>query len=102
MAGSASMSVDCLIFFFHNMLGFTELNVNTTKNHPALTAYFANPSFKNVVLLEIPLSSMKSDSVSIVKTVCAMMFEPAIFVRLESGPHGLVTVMLVHISIIST
>ena len=99
MAGAASVSVD---FFLHNMLGYTEQNVDSTKNHLALTSYFANPSFKNTVLLEIPLSSRKSDNVSIVMTACATMFEPAIFVRHESGPYRLVTVMLVHISIIST
>ena len=83
------------------MLGYMELNVDTTKNHLALTSYFANPSFKNAVLLEILLSSRKSDNVSIVTTTSAMMFEPAIFIRHESGPHRLVIVMLVHISIIS-
>ena len=67
------------------MLGYTELNADTTKNHPALTSYFTNPSFKNAVLLEIPLSSRKYDNVSIITTMCAMpmMFEPAIFVRRE-------------------
>ena len=84
------------------MLGYTELNVNTTKYHLVLTSYFANPSFKNTVLLEILLSSRKSKNVSIVTTVFATMFEPAIFVHRESGPHRLVTVMLVHISIVST
>ena len=98
--GAASMSVD--FFFIHNMLGYTELNVNTTKNHPALMLYFANPTFKNAVLLEIPFSSQKSDNVSIVTSACATMFKPAIFARRESGIHCLVTVMLVHISIIST
>ena len=47
MAGAARLSVD---FFLHNMLGYTELNIDTTKNHLALTSYFANPSFKNAVL----------------------------------------------------
>ena len=42
-----------LIFFLHNMLRNIELNVDTTNNHPALTSYFANPSFKKIVLLEI-------------------------------------------------
>ena len=93
------MSVD---FFLHNMLGYTELNVDTTKNHLALTSYFYNPSFKNAVLLEIPLSSRKSDNVSIVMSTCATMFEPAILIRHENGTHRLVTVMIVHISIIST
>ena len=88
-------------FFLHNMLGYTELNVDTSTNHMALTSYFANLSFKNVVLLEIPLNSWKCDNVSIVTTACATMFEPTIFIRCESGPHHLVTVMLVHISIIS-
>ena len=58
VAGAANVSVD---FFLHNMLGYTELNINTTKNRPALTSYFANPSFKNAVLLEMPLSSLKSE-----------------------------------------
>ena len=62
-------------------------------------SYFANPSFKNAVLLEIPLVSQKSDNVSIVTSACATMFEPAIFVRSESRTHCLVTAMLVHISI---
>ena len=84
------------------MLGYTDLNVDTTKNHPALTPCFANPSFKNAVLLEIPLSSQKSDNVSVVTSAFATMFEPAIFVRRESGTHRLVTVVLVHISIIFT
>ena len=84
------------------MLGYPELNVDATKNHPALMSYFANPSFKNAVLLEIPLSSRKNDNVSIVTTTCATMFELAIFVRRESGPHRLVTVMLGRVSIIST
>ena len=84
------------------MLGYTELNIDTTKNHLVLTSNFANPSFKNAVLLEIPLSSQKSDNVSIVMTACATMFKLAIFVHRESGPNRLVTVMLVHISIIST
>ena len=97
----ASVSVDFFLLL-HNILGYTELNVDTTKNHPALTSYFAYPSFKNVVLLEIPLSSRKSDNVSIVTAACAMMFAPAIFVRRESGTHRLVTVMLEHISIKST
>ena len=51
MVGVASVSVD--FFFLHNMLQHTELNVDTTKKHPTLTSYFANPSFKNAVLLEI-------------------------------------------------
>ena len=72
------------------------------KNHPTLTLYLASPSSKNPVLLEIPLISQKSDTVSIVTTACATMFEQDIFVRRESGPHRLVTVMLVHISIIFT
>ena len=38
-------------FFLHNMLGNVELNVDTTNNHPAVTSYFANPSFKKIVLL---------------------------------------------------
>ena len=84
------------------MLGYTELNVYTTKNHQALTSYFANPSFKNEVLLEIPLGSWKSDNVSIATSACPMKFELPTFVRRESGTHRLVTVMLVHISIIST
>ena len=101
MVGAASVSVDFFIFFLHNMLGYTELNVGTTKNHPALTSYFANPSFKHAVLLEIPLSSLKCGNVSIVTTARATMFESAIFVRRESGTQCLVTVILVHISIIS-
>ena len=101
MAGTASMSVDFFILFFHNMLGYTELNVDTTKNHPALMSCFTNPSFKNAVLLEIPLSSWKNDNVSIVTTACTTMFEPAIFVHGESGPHRLITVMVIHIGIIS-
>ena len=44
-------------FFPHNMLGNIELNVDTTNNHPALTSYFPNTSFKKTVLLEIPLIS---------------------------------------------
>ena len=84
------------------MLGYTELNVDTTKNHPALTSCFANTSFKNAVLLEIRLDSRKSDNVSIVTSTSTMMFEPAIFVRHESGTHCLVNVMLVHVSIIFT
>ena len=85
MAGAASVSVA----FFYNMLGYTELNVNTTINHLALTSYLANPSFKIAVLLEISLTSRKSDNVSI-----ATVYH-------ESRPHPLVTVMLAHISIIS-
>ena len=72
------------------------------KNDPAPMSYFTNLSFKNTVVLEIPLSSQKCDNVSIVTTVCTTMFEPAIFIHRKSGPHCLVTVMLVHISIIST
>ena len=62
VAGAASVSVD----FFYNtyMLGYNELNVDTTKNHPELPSYFANPSFKKAILLEIPLSSRKSDIIS--------------------------------------
>ena len=67
VAGAASLSVD---FVLHSMLGYTELNVDTTKNHPALTSYFTNTTFKNAVLLEIPLSSWKSDNVSIITSVC--------------------------------
>ena len=72
---------------------------NATKNHPALKSHFANSSVKNVFLLEIPLSSRKSDNVSI---VASARFEPGIFVCRESGTHRLVTAMLVHISVIST
>ena len=50
VAGEANVSVG---FFSHNMLGNIELNIDITNNHPALTSYFANPSFKKV-LLEIP------------------------------------------------
>ena len=46
------MSVD--FFIFNNMLEYTELNVDITKNYPALMSYFANPSFKDAVVLEIP------------------------------------------------
>ena len=90
------VSVD-FFHFLHNTL-----DVDTTKNYPALTSHFTNPSFKNAVLLEIPLSSRKSSNVSIVTTATATMFEPAILVHRESGPHCLVTVMLEHISIIFT
>ena len=79
------------------MLGYTELNIDTTKNHPVLTSCFAYPSFKNEVLLEIPLSSRKSDNVPIVTSAYATMFEPALFVCHESGTR-LITVMPVHIS----
>ena len=92
------MSVD---FFLHNMLVYTEVNIDTTTNHLVLTSYIANPYFKNRVLLEILLSSWKSDNVSIVTSACATVFEPAIFVHRESGTR-LITEMLVHISIIST
>ena len=68
------------------MLGYTELNVNTTKNYPALTSYFTDPSFKTAILLEIPLR--KSDNVSIVMTACATMFKPAIFIRREKLQHS--------------
>ena len=44
VAGAANAS-----FFPDNMLGNTELNVDTTNNHPALMSYFTNP-----FLLEIP------------------------------------------------
>ena len=91
------MSVD----FFLHMLEYTELNVDTTKNHMALTLYLAMSSFWKV-LLEIPLSSRKSDNVSILMFTCTTMFKPAILIRHESGTHNLVTVMLVRISIIST
>ena len=78
MAGAASVASVSVDFFLHNMLGYTELNLDTTKKS---MSYFANPSFKNAVLLEIPfLSSRKSDNVSIVTTVCATMLKPAIFV----------------------
>ena len=40
VVGVVSVSVD---FFLHNMLGYTELNVDTTKNHQALMSYFVNP-----------------------------------------------------------
>ena len=65
-------------------------------------SYFANPSFENAVLLEIRLSCRNNDNVSldIVTTACATKFEPAVFVRRENAPQRLVTVMLVHISII--
>ena len=43
VAGAANVSVD----FFLKMLGNVELNVDNTDNHPALTSYFANSSFKN-------------------------------------------------------
>ena len=81
------------------MLGNIELNVDTTNYHAALTSYFANPSFKKTVLLEI---LRNADDVSIVMTTSATMFEPAIFVRHENGTYHLVTVIPVHISIIST
>ena len=90
MVGAASVSVE--FFLLHNILGYTELNVDTTKNHPAIT-YFANPSIKNAVLLEIPLSSQQSNTVSIVTSACAMIFKPAIFVCRERRTHHLVTVM---------
>ena len=99
VVGAASMSVDFFLLCLHNMLGYTELNVNTTKNH---RSHFANPSFKNAVLLEIPLGYRKTDNVSIVTTACASMFKPAIFVHRGSRTYRLVTVMLVHISITST
>ena len=102
VAGVASVSIDFFHLFLHNMLGYTKQNVDTTHNHPALTSYFANPSFKNAVLLEIPLGFRKSYNVSIITSACATMFEPAIFVHCENGTHRLVTAMLVHISIIST
>ena len=54
VAGVANVSVDLKNYFFHNMLGNIELNVDTTNNRPALTLYFANPSVKKPVLLEIP------------------------------------------------
>ena len=41
-----------------NMLGNIELNGDTI-NHVALMLYFANPSFKNPVLLEISPISWK-------------------------------------------
>ena len=81
------------------MLGNIELNVDTTNYHAALMSYFANPSFKQTVLLEI---LRNADDVSIVMTASATMFEPAIFVRRENGTYRLVTVTPVHISIIST
>ena len=80
------------------MLGNIELNVDTTNYHATLTSYFANPSLKKTVLLEI----LRNADVSIVMTASAMMFEPATFVRHENGTYCLVTVIPVHISIIST
>ena len=41
---AANVSVDVICFL--NMLGNIGLNVSTTNNHPALTSYFVNPSFK--------------------------------------------------------
>ena len=52
-------------------------------------------------VLEIPLSSRKSDNVSVVTSACATMFETAMFIHCESRTHRLISVMLVHISIIS-
>ena len=80
MAGETSVSVDCFIVL-------DKLDIDTTNNHPALTSYFANPSFKNAILLEILLSSRKNDNVSIVTSAFATMFEPTIFVRRGSGTH---------------
>ena len=48
------MSVDVFIFFLHNIPGNIELNVDTTNNHPALTSYFANPSFEKHSAFETP------------------------------------------------
>ena len=95
IAGVASMSDE---FFLHDMLGNVELNVGTTNNHLAVTSYFANPSFKKTVLLEFPyfLETLP------MFPKYATMFEPAIFVRRESRTYRLVTVIPVHISIIST
>ena len=59
VAVAANVSVDCFHFLPQNMLGNIEQNVNTTNNHPTLMSYFANPSFKKTVLLEIPLASWK-------------------------------------------
>ena len=83
------------------MLRYTEQSFDTT-NHPELMSYFAIPSFKNSIILEIPLSFRKSDNVSLVTALSATVFELVIFVRRESGTHNLVTVMLVHISSISS
>ena len=53
LAGAAEVSVGFL-FFPHNMVGNIELKVNTTNNHPTLTSYFVNPSFKKTVLWKSP------------------------------------------------
>ena len=58
VAGAASVSVYLFHFFLHNMLGYTKLNVDTTKNHPALTSYFTNPSIKNAVLLIVSMAEL--------------------------------------------
>ena len=86
------------------MLGNIELNVDTTNNYPALTSYFANS--KNSPLKNIPFGNLRffrnTDDVSIVTTACATIFKPAMFVCHESETYCLVTVVPVHISIIST
>ena len=61
------------------------------------------------VMGEIEQSFWKSPSllrnagdVSIVTTVCASIFEPALFVHCECGTHHLVTLIPVYISTMST
>ena len=78
------------------MLGNIELNVDTTNNHPTQCRILPIHPLKKPVLFEI------GDDVSIVTTVCALIFEPALFVCREHGTYHLVTVIPVHISIIST
>ena len=49
----ANMSV---AFFPDDMTGNTEMKVDTTNNHPALTSYFANPSLKKQSFWKSPTS----------------------------------------------